>query len=423
MTSFNAALGGQWGDEGKAKIIDFLSKDYEVIVRYQGGANAGHTVVLKGKKFIMHHLPSGIFNPGTTCVLGQGMVINLVTLADELKRISADESISKKILISQNAFLVLDYHIEIDKQMEESKGAKIGTTFRGIGPAYRDKVSRVGIRLEDFKFSGLLKEKINLAIKNNENWLNVSQYTEEKINHIIKKNDLVFQKFKNNVIDTAHFLNHLKDEKVLFEGAQGAGLDIDLGTYPYVTCSSSTSGGIAIGTGVPPNKLTNVIGIFKAYVTRVGAGALPTKLSKKELETLRQHGGEFGATTGRPRDCGWFDGLQAKYSIMVNGINQLALTKLDVFDHYETMKFATHYEYEGKEIKVFPTHDELLRKVKPVYKTFPLWEGSIFGLTDFNELPSNAKAIISFMESFLNCPIKYISTGPEREHTIVRHLR
>ncbi len=415
----DVALGGQWGDEGKAKVIDFLSENYQVVVRYQGGANAGHTIYFNNKKFILHHLPSGVFNPKTICVLGAGMVINLEKIWEEIDKIKQEKGISNEIYISHNAFLVFDYHLEIDRAIEEKNHNKIGTTVKGIGPAYRDKIARIGIRMQDFEFPKLLEKKINLAIEYNKNWLNPKNYTSENIEKIIKKNFFYFKKLKKNIVNTAYLLHKFSHKKILFEGAQGLGLDIDFGTYPYVTSSSTISGGVSAGTGVPPTAIKKVVGIFKAYVTRVGLGVLPTKLNKRELEKMRTLGEEFGATTGRARECGWFDGVQAKYSIMVNGISEIALTKLDIFDHYDEIKIATHYLYKGKKLDTFPTHNEVLKKIKPVYKTFPTWSGKIYGINKLEKLPDNAKKIIFFLEKYLDCPISYISTGPDREHMII----
>ncbi len=424
-TSYDTVLGGQWGDEGKAKMVDYLSCNYDIIVRYQGGANAGHTIVWNDQKFILHHLPSGVFTPKTKCLLGQGMVINLETLCQEIEAISGgkpltNKEVKEKIFISQNAFLVLDYHIEVDKAIEEKKKNKIGTTIKGIGPAYNDKVARIGIRLQDLFFPRLFKEKVTSAIEKNRNLLNTKKYDASEIAGLVEKNLFYFKKIKDQVIDTTYYLQEQKNKKILFEGAQGLGLDLDLGTYPYVTSSSPSSGGASPGTGVPPNKLKEVVGIFKAYITRVGAGPLPTKLAAKELKTLRELGDEFGATTGRPRDCGWFDLVQARYSIMVNGITKLAITKLDILDKLEKFKVAVAYEYKGEKTKRFPIHPEILKRVKPIYREFKVWKKPTYKVSTFAGLPPEAKRFIAFLEKELDCPVAYISTGPGRNDTIVR---
>ena len=417
-------LGGQWGDEGKAKIVDFVSKDYQVIVRYQGGTNAGHTVIVNGVKYVFHLIPSGILYPNTTCVLGNGLVIDIQELLTEINQLKEKGiSFTGRLKISSQAFVVFPFHRYMDSARDNMREGKIGTTGRGIGPAYSDKYNRIGIRIQDLKDSSRLEKMLKENLK------------EKKIifdNFFLKKYDLSIERFvkefknlycqiEEYIEQTPYLLNqYIKEgKKILFEGAQGTGLDIDFGSYPFVTSSSCSSGGVAIGTGVPPNKLSEIIGVFKVYITRVGEGVLPTKLKTEEMKVLRKHGKEYGATTGRPRDCGWFDGVQAKYSVMINGMTAISLVKLDVFDYYDTIKFCTHYEIDEIQTQQFPSDISNIERAKPIYKEFRGWKTNTTGITDYKDLPNEAKEYVNFIANYLSVNIYYISTGPDRLQTII----
>lgn len=416
-------VGGQWGDEGKAKIIDFLSPKYDIACRFQGGSNAGHTVIHNGKKYVFHLLPSNVLHEHTSAVLAHGMVIYLPQLIKEIQNLKNDGiSLENRLFISNRAFLVMDYHIEIDSN-KEKKDLKIGTTNRGIGPAYTDKYARSGIRIIDLFYPQELFKKIQFSLDLTKNLLKNYYNFDYTITaeEIFEKTLADFEKIKPYVIDTIYYLHQAIPQKdILLEGAQGAGLDIDFGTYPFVTSSSPTSGGAAIGTGIPVNQFQKIMGIFKAYVTRVGEGVLPTALEETENNQLREKGNEFGSTTGRLRSCGWFDGVQAKYSIMVNGITDLVLTKLDVLSGYKKIKFCTHYLLDGVKTDQLPTSLNQLEKAKPVYVELPGWDDCVYKVTEFDKLHPNAQAFIFFIEEYLNCPIKIISTGPERQDTIIK---
>lgn len=415
-------VGGQWGDEGKAKIIDYLANNYNIICRYQGGSNAGHTVIRHNNKYVFHLLPSGILNPKSIAVLGNGMVIHLPQLLKEIRKLQKEGIVlDGRLLISDRAFVVTEYHREFDK-IKEKKDVKIGTTSQGIGPAYTDKYSREGIRISDLFHPDLLFEKITASM-NIKAFLFKHYYgykfhlnPEEVTKNLLRD----FTMIKPYVDDTVFFLNQSLAEgnKILLEGAQGAGLDIDFGSYPYVTSSSPTLGGSSTGSGIPAVYFQDIIGIFKAYVTRVGEGSLPTQLSGIQEEKLRQKGREFGATTGRSRGCGWFDGVQAKLSVMVNGINKIALTKLDVLTGFETVKFCTHYRVGKEEIDRFPTSEFDLGQAIPVYREFPGWDTAATQVHKYEDLHPNVCNFINFLEEYLNVPVTIISTGPDREHTL-----
>ena len=417
-------LGGQWGDEGKAKVIDFLSAKYDVIVRYQGGANAGHTVEAEGEKYIFHLIPSGILYPGIQCVLGNGMVIDIDELYQEISKLkSQGVEIKDRLKVSSRAFVVLPFHRELDVARDRLRVGKIGTTGRGIGPAYSDKVNRIGIRIKDLADLIHLKKILQENLKEKKILFKhlFGLKNELDVDTIAEAAHKQYHNISQYVENTPYLLNSYKQQgkSILFEGAQGAGLDIDFGSYPYVTSSSCSSGGAAIGSGIGVTQFCEVIGVFKAYITRVGKGALPTILEGKALDALRAKGNEYGATTGRSRDCGWFDGVQASYSVMINGMTGIALTKLDVFDDYETIRFCTHYEIDGEKTDKFPTSIRIMDKVKPVYKEFKGWRSSTRGITKKADLPKEAIDYLHYIEKYLDVPIKYISTGPDRKETIV----
>lgn len=413
-------VGSQWGDEGKGKIVDLLSNSYEIVVRYQGGANAGHTVEIGDKKYILHLIPSGILRDNVICVIGNGVVIDPVALLDEIEFLEKQNiSVKGRLFISQNAHLIMPYHKLLDSISESGKN-KIGTTGRGIGPCYIDKYARKGIKINDLLHPEVLERKIreNIAEKNLL-LKNIYHHEQLDVDEIIKSYLEFDEKIDQYIKDVPSFLNQaIKDGKsILLEGAQGALLDVDFGTYPFVTSSHPTSGGACTGTGIPPNKITDVIGIVKAYTTRVGEGPFPTELLDETGEKLRQVGSEFGATTGRPRRCGWYDAFLVRYSAMINGIDSVALTKLDVLSKFEEIKICTGYEYNGKLLKSFPTDFERLDTSKPIYKTVPGWNVDISTCSSYAELPQATKDYLKIISEESEIEINIISVGPKRAQT------
>jgi adenylosuccinate synthase len=419
-------LGAQWGDEGKGKIVDILSKDADIVARYQGGANAGHTVVFNGKKFILHLIPSGILNPNSFCIIGNGVVIDPYALLEEIDLLGKfNISVDNRLLISNKAHLILPYHKILDKVSEECSEKSIGTTGRGIGPAYVDKFARCGIRVSEILHPEILKnhleknfkEKIQLITK-----YYGKEVEEQDYNRQISDYLEALNKIKQYVADTTFFINRqIKDgKKVLIEGAQGTLLDVDHGTYPFVTSSNPTSGGACTGLGIPPTVITNIIGVAKAYTTRVGNGPFPTELKDETGEIIRKNGFEYGSTTGRPRRCGWLDLVALKYSIMINGINSLALTKIDVLSSFSEIKVCVKYQIDGNETTEFPSDSIILDNAKPIYQVLPGWNKSLAGINAYENLPSETKEYIKFIEDYLQIPVNIISTSPERTDTIIR---
>lgn len=419
-------LGAQWGDEGKGKIVDILSKDADIVARYQGGANAGHTVVFNGKKFILHLIPSGILNPNSFCIIGNGVVIDPYALLEEIDLLGKfNISVDNRLLISNKAHLILPYHKILDKVSEECSEKSIGTTGRGIGPAYVDKFARCGIRVCEILHPEILKnhleknfkEKIQLITK-----YYGKEVEEQDYNRQISEYLEALNKIKQYVADTTFFINQqIKDgKKVLIEGAQGTLLDVDHGTYPFVTSSNPTSGGACTGLGIPPTVITNIIGVAKAYTTRVGNGPFPTELKDETGEIIRKNGFEYGSTTGRPRRCGWLDLVALKYSIMINGINSLALTKIDVLSSFSEIKVCVKYQIDGNETTEFPSDSIILDNAKPIYQVLPGWNKSLAGINAYENLPSETKEYIKFIEDYLQIPVNIISTSPERTDTIIR---
>jgi len=414
-------VGSQWGDEGKGKIVDILSEKFEIVVRYQGGANAGHTVIIGDKQFILHLIPSGILRENVTCVIGNGVVIDPQALLDEISILENNGiSVDGRLFISQNAHLIMPYHKLLDS-IGESGEQKIGTTGRGIGPCYIDKFGRRGIRIVDLLNRDELERKIRFNLKEKNDLLQKVYHHEGLDVEAILKEYLEFDKTIDKYIkDVPTFLNYSLDEgkSVLLEGAQGTLLDVDHGTYPFVTSSSPTSGGACTGTGIPPNRIESVIGIVKAYTTRVGNGPFPTELNEEEGEKLRTIGAEYGATTGRPRRCGWFDAFLVAYSKMVNGIDSVAITKLDVLSHFDKIKVCVAYELNGKRLKHFPTSVEQLSKVTPVYETLDGWNENISDCKTYDDLPSKTKDYLNFISEQSGIKIDIISVGAERQQTI-----
>ena len=418
-------VGSQWGDEGKGKLIDILSQDSDITVRYQGGNNAGHTVVVKDKVHVFHLLPSAILHRGKVCVIGNGVVIDPKALLEEIFTLARQGMVitPQRLKISGHAHVVMPYHRILDGLRESKRKNKIGTTGRGIGPCYADKVTRCGIRMVDLLNPRILKAKLedNLREKN-EIFSKVFKTRDFSFDAIYKEYLGYGKKMKEFICDTALYLNRSIENKksVLFEGAQGTFLDIDFGTYPFVTSSNSIVGGVCSGTGVAPMKIDKAIACVKAYTTRVGEGPFPTEFSTSLKDEIRTKGNEFGATTGRPRRCGWFDSVLVRYSIIINGIDELAIMKLDVLDDLEKIKVCTAYKFNGKILKDFPMDFEALSKAKPVYEELNGWKTSIRGARVYNELPKNAQIYIERLEKLLGVGVKYVSIGTKRDEIIVR---
>ncbi len=417
-------VGLQWGDEGKGKIIDLLSVNADVIVRYQGGANAGHTIVVGGEKVILHLVPSGILHRDKFCIIGNGVVLDPEVLQKEILTLKEKGYIKedKRFMISGLTHLIMPYHKKLDILRESKIKKRIGTTGRGIGPAYEDKVSRMGIRVIDLMDSAVFKDKVrqNLEIKN---FIIEKYYGDEgyKVDDIIKQYTPYRKLLKKYISDTADFLHKSIFEKknILFEGAQGTFLDIDHGTYPYVTSSNTVSGNIASGSGVPPSSIDYILGICKAYTTRVGEGPFPTELKDEIGNRIRDIGREFGSTTGRPRRCGWFDAVTVKRAIKLNGIDGLSIMKLDVFDGFDKVFICTGYEIDRKKIDVPPMSVKELERCAPILEEVSGWKGKVFGLDAYKRLPTNAKRYLNRLEEILGVGIDIISTGPDRDNTII----
>jgi len=410
-------VGAQWGDEGKGKLVDILSRDVDIVARYQGGANAGHTIEIGDQKYILHLIPSGIFNEHIITVIGNGVVIDPVALMEEIRFLeSQGVSLKGRLKISHNAHLIMPYHKLLDSLYEKGK-RPIGTTGRGIGPAYYDKAARVGIRIVDLLDHDILEARIRRNIED-KNQIIRKIYEEEELDveHILEEYMRFDTLIDEYVTDTAHFLNDaIRDGKaVLAEGAQGALLDIDHGTYPYVTSSNPVSGGATIGLGIPPTAISSVVGVMKAYTTRVGLGPFPTELDDAIGEHLREKGQEFGSTTGRPRRCGWFDAVAMRYSAMLNGITSCGMTKLDVLSGLEEIRICVGYEYEGKRSDRFQTNLRRLEHMQPVYETFPGWEEDLSSVSSFDDMPAAARSYIAAVEDIIGVRVACASVGPER---------
>ena len=421
--SIDLLLGLQWGDEGKGKIVDVLTSGYKIIARFQGGPNAGHTLVFNGKKHVLHTIPSGIFHENKINIIGNGVVIDPVILRNELKNLDAEGvDYRKSLLISRKAHLILPTHRLIDAASEKSKGKnKIGSTLKGIGPAYMDKTGRNGFRVGDLESKNWKEKYSELKSKHKRliDYYNVSlDYNFDDL-----EKDF-FESIKNlkdlNFIDSEEYIQQEqnKGNSILAEGAQGSLLDIDFGTYPFVTSSNTTAAGACTGLGVSPNSIKEVFGIFKAYTTRVGSGPFPTELFDSNGERMGKVGNEFGATTGRSRRCGWLDLVALKYSCQINGVTKLMMMKSDVLSGFKSIKVCTSYEYKGKKIRYMP-YDINDNSLKPIYDEFEGWENDITKINDFDKLPMNLKKYISYLEKELNIPITIISVGPDRLQTII----
>ena len=420
-------IGAQWGDEGKGKVVDAMGADVDVFVRYQGGANAGHTVIANGQKVVFHLLPSGMLYPGKLCILGNGLVLDPEQFLNETAELYEKGQDRARLVVSPHAHVVMPYHKVLDRAQEAArgKGRRIGTTGRGIGPCYVDKYARVGLRVEDLLDADLLRERL-VPLMEEKNRLLTRLYNEKPIPF-----DEVYGPAREwgkalapYVGDVVRLLREAVDEgrHVLLEGAQAVLLDIDHGTYPYVTSSSTSAAGAFTGTGLAPRDLTRVIAVVKAYTTRVGEGPMPTEEPGEIGERLRNAGGEFGATTGRPRRCGWLDMVGLQYSMALNGVDVVALTKLDVLSGMPEVKVCTGYEYNGRRLEGFPASPHILDEVVPIYETLPGWRGDISGCTSFDSLPREARGYVEYIEKGLGVPVKLIGVGQERSQTIDRGL-
>ena len=420
-----AVIGAQWGDEGKGKLIDILSQDTDITVRYQGGNNAGHTVVVDGREYIFHLLPSAILHKGKVCVIGNGVVVDPKALLEETAGLEKQgiKVPTGALKISGLCHIVMPYHRVLDGLRESKRKNKIGTTGRGIGPCYSDKVSRCGIRMIDLLNPGVFKARLedNLREKN-EIFKKAFSAQVFSFSNIYREYLEYGKKLKPYVCDAAIYLNEAigKNKTILFEGAQGTFLDIDFGTYPFVTSSNSTVGGIAPVSGVPPMKVDKVIACVKAYSTRVGEGPFPTEFLTGLKEEIRNKGKEFGATTGRPRRCGWFDSVLVRYAVIINGVSELAIMKLDVLDELERIKICVGYRFKGKLYKDFPMDFEVLNQAQPVYEEIPGWQTPTTGVRVYGKLPKNARSYIERLERLLKVRVKYISNGTQRDQIIVR---
>jgi adenylosuccinate synthase len=415
-------VGTQWGDEGKGKIIDILSAQADYIVRYQGGSNAGHTVVVDGREYIFHLIPSGILHPGKVCCIGNGVVVDPESLVKEIEGLAKlGINIKGRLKISASAHVILPYHKIMDKLREGKRTHRIGTTGRGIGPCYSDKINRCGIRMIDLLNPQVLKNKLKDNLKEkNEIFKKVYQHPGYRFNSLYKQYLRFGRILAVQIADVALILNEAcaRKKDILFEGAQGTFLDIDFGTYPFVTSSSATAGGACIGSGIPPDKLDKVIGVAKAYTTRVGEGPFPTEFSSQFGDFIRKKGNEFGATTGRPRRCGWFDAVMVKEAVMLNGITELAVMKLDVLDGLKQIKICTGYKYKGKVFQNFPSDFTVLTRAKPVYKTVPGWQGPISQIKRYKDLPVGVRHYLEFLKDLLGVRLSILSVGSSRSETI-----
>ncbi|MGA6163217.1 adenylosuccinate synthase [Amycolatopsis magusensis] len=419
-------IGAQWGDEGKGKATDLLGDRVQWVVRYQGGNNAGHTVVLPdGQDFALHLIPSGILTPGVTNVIGNGVVVDPGVLLDELAGLEARGVDTSRLLLSADAHLIMPYHVAIDKVTERYLGAKkIGTTGRGIGPCYQDKIARVGVRVQDLLDEKILRQKVEAALEF-KNQVLVKVYNRRALEPEQVADEVLAagEKFAHRIADTRLELNKAleRGETVLLEGSQGTLLDVDHGTYPFVTSSNPTSGGASAGSGIGPGRITTVLGILKAYTTRVGSGPFPTELHDEAGENLRKAGGEFGVTTGRSRRTGWFDAVIARYAVRVNGITDYFLTKLDVLSGLEKVPVCVGYEVDGVRTDDMPMTQTDVHHAVPVYEELPGWWEDLSECRSFDDLPANARAYVERLEELSGARISAIGVGPGREQTIVRH--
>jgi adenylosuccinate synthase len=420
-------IGAQWGDEGQGKVVDLLADRFDVVARYQGGHNAGHSVYVGEKAFVLRLLPSGIIHENSICVLGNGMVIDPKAFFEEIDQMQS-QGISitpERLKVSSRAHLIMPYHRALDHTSEERLGnEKIGTTLRGIGPAYEDKAGRRGIRVADALSPEVLKMRIERNLEEANRIIVLYGQPPLHADEIYNEISPLVERLRPFVCETSHFLAEAKkqNKKILLEGAQATLLDVDHGTYPYVTSSNPTAGGASVGAGIPPHHITGVLGIVRTYATRVGEGPFPTEMFDTEEEManlIRQRGNEYGSVTKRPRRCGWFDAVATKYAAELNGFNSVALTKLDVLDALEEIKVCVGYEIDGERIETFPAVSQVLQKIKPIYETLEGWKAETLGVTKIEDLPAKAREYVEFLSSSIGVEIGLISTGPERDQTII----
>jgi adenylosuccinate synthase len=420
-------IGAQWGDEGKGKVVDLLADRFDVVARYQGGHNAGHSVYVGDKAFVLRLLPSGIIHPDKTCVLGNGMVIDPKAFFEEVDQIT-EQGIPvtpERLKVSSRAHLIMPYHKALDHTSEERLGnEKIGTTLRGIGPAYEDKAGRRGIRVADALSPEILRMRVERNLEEANRIIVLYGNPPLRSDEILREIEPLVERIRPFVCETSHFLAEQRkaNRKILLEGAQATLLDVDHGTYPFVTSSNPTAGGASVGAGIPPHHISGVLGIVRTYATRVGEGPFPTEMIDDEEDIanlIRQRGNEYGSVTKRPRRCGWFDAVATRYAAELNGFDSLALTKLDVLDALAEIKVCVAYEFGGERIDTFPAVSNDLRKIKPIYKTLPGWQSNTEGITSFDELPENARQYVRFISEQIGVEIGLISTGPERDQTIL----
>jgi adenylosuccinate synthase len=416
-------VGTQWGDEGKGKIVDLLTEKAHYVIRFQGGNNAGHTLVVNGKKYIFHLIPSGILHPHTVCVIGNGVVVDPEVLLDEIAKLK-QEGVPigpEKLIISERAHLIMPYHKALDLAREaKAKGGKIGTTGRGIGPCYEDKVGRRGLRMIDLLNPRYFKEKLEVVLEEKNQILRYLSAEPLSYEDIVEMYLSYGEALRPHIKDVSSILYQAKREgkNLLFEGAQGTFLDIDFGTYPYVTSSNTLAGNACCGSGVGPTEIDHVMGIVKAYTTRVGEGPFPTEQKNEIGEYLREKGGEFGSTTGRPRRCGWLDLVMVKTAVRLNGLSSIAITKLDVLSGLKKIKVCVSYKIDGREVDYFPSTLDELSRVEAKYEEFEGWDEDLSQISRFEDLPKNAQAYLQFIQSYLGVPIYLVSVGPERRHQI-----
>src|SRR2546426_6472965 len=427
MSKIIVVIGAQWGDEGKGKIVDLLAEHFDIVARYQGGHNAGHSVQVGDKSFVLHLLPSGIVHRGKACVLGNGMVIDPKAFFEEADRLMTQgiEVSPERVKISSRAHLIFPYHRALDHTSEERLGnERVGTTLRGIGPAYEDKAGRRGIRTADALVPDVLRSRIERNLEDANRIIMAYGGQELSADEIFDEMSRLTERLAPFIADTTHFLNvaATQGRSILLEGAQATLLDVDHGTYPFVTSSRTIAGGAIIGTGLAPSRLTGVLGIVRTYTTRVGEGPFPTEMLEGEAELgqlIRERGKEYGASTGRPRRCGWFDAFATRYAAEINGFTSVALTKLDVLDALDEIKVCVGYKLDGRELESLPSVSQELRRIEPVYARLPGWKKSTVGTTEINALPSEARRYVEFLSEQIGVEIGLVSTGPERTQTIV----
>ena len=417
-----ALVGGQWGDEGKGKVIDSLAARADMVVRFAGGDNAGHTTVNPHGTFKLHLIPSGIFYDNVVCVIANGVVVNPAVLLRELAELREHGVGGRNLVVSDRAHVIMPYHILLDGLEEERRGSSaIGTTRRGIGPAFVDKVARTGIRIGDLLDTDGFRSRLT-SVMEQKNALLTSMYGHAalSVDEVLEQYVDYGKQLREYIRDTLPLIHDAmqRGDRILLEGAQGALLDTDFGSYPFVTSSSPLSGGATIGTGIGPTHIDRVIGVFKVYATRVGGGPMPTELEDETGHFIREKAGEYGATTGRPRRCGWFDAVAGRLSVQVNGMTEVALTHLDIFDGFQSIKVCTSYRMNGESVTSFPTRIELLEKCEPVYEEFPGWDECTENIGDFSLLPPNAREYVRTISRLLGCPVSLISMGPKREQMI-----